>query len=446
MLEMQGRPNRVCQGLSRRALLRAGVLGLGGLALPDLLRARATATPRAPGRDLSIVLVWLDGGPTHFETYDPKPEAPAEFRGPLKAIDTAAPGLQVSELLPYHARLMDKMSVIRSMHHDNGDHFAAAHWMLTGFNGSNAVNRAPQYPSAGSIITHELGAKCSGVPAYVGLPRTHSIGLAPGYHGAAYLGVAYNPFSVDGDPNRPNFRVPNLSLPEGMGVDRLDDRRGLRAAFDQIRTETDASGLLEGLDRFDQQAYELITGEQTRRAFDLAEEDPRTRDRYGRDQWGQSALVARRLVEAGSRFVTLTFGGWDHHSQIEEGMKRVLPRLDGAVGGLVDDLDQRGLLDSTLVLVMGEFGRTPRVNGTAGRDHWGNVMSVLVAGGGVAGGRAIGASNAKGETPQDLPLTPQDLCVTLYDRLGIDPRTTFVNHAGRPIPIGSDGQVIPGLF
>ena len=185
--------------------------------------------PKAPGRDLSIILVWLDGGPTHLETYDPKPEAPAEFRGPLKAIDTAAPGLQVSELLPYHARLMDKMSVIRSMHHDNGDHFAAAHWMLTGFHGSNAVNRAPQYPSAGSIITHELGAKRSGVPAYVGLPRTHSIGLSPGYHGAAYLGVAYNPFSVDGDPNRPNFRVPNLSLPDGMNVDRLDDRRSLCA-------------------------------------------------------------------------------------------------------------------------------------------------------------------------------------------------------------------------
>ncbi len=427
------------------------MLGLSGLSLPEFLRSKATASelnPRnpQPGSDLSVILVWLDGGPTHMETYDPKPEAPEEFRGPLNSIETSAPGIRLPELLPYHARLMDKMAIIRSMHHNNGDHFAAAHWMLTGYHGSNAANRAPQYPSAGSIITKVLGARESGVPSYVGLPRTHSIGISPGYHSGAYLGVAHNPFMVNGDPNRSNFKVPNLSLPNGIDVSRLDDRRNLMKVFDQARSDVDNSGLMDGLDRFDQQAYELITSDRARKAFDLSTEDPKTRDRYVRHQWGQSALVARRLVEAGVRFVTLTFGGWDHHSQIEKGMQRVLPWLDGAVGGLVDDLDQRGLLETTLVVVMGEFGRTPRVNGSAGRDHWGNVMSVLLAGGGIQGGRTVGRSSSKGETPVDLPITPADLCVSVYDRLGIDPALTFQNHAGRPIPIGGDGSVIPGLF
>jgi len=445
MLEAQDRSVRCCQGMSRRSLLRAGVLGLAGFGLPDLLRAKAQGD-RTSADNLSVILVWLDGGPTHLETYDPKPEAPEEYRGPLKTIATSTPGLRLPELLPAHARITDKVTLIRSMHHSTGDHFAAAHWMLTGYHGSNAANRAPEYPSAASIISRLKGAKRSGVPAYIGLPRTHSVGISPGYHGAAYLGVAHNPFMVNGDPNRPNFRVPNLTLPNGIDAARLDDRRRLMNAFDQARAEADSSGLMEGLDRFERQAYELITGEAARTAFDLSREDPRLRDRYGRHQWGQSALVARRLVEAGVRCVTLTYGGWDHHSQIEKGMNRVLPMLDGSVGTLIEDLDQRGMLDSTIVIVMGEFGRTPRVNGTAGRDHWGNVMSVLVAGGGAPRGRMIGTSSEKGEIPKDQPVTPADLTVSLYRRLGIDPSTAFTNHAGRPIPIGADGQPIEGLF
>jgi hypothetical protein len=440
-------------GMTRRALLRAGVLGFaGGLGLPQLLRARAT-TP-TPGDDLSVILVWLDGGPPQHETYDPKPEAPAEFRGPLKAIDTAVPGVQVSELLPRHAALMKHLAIIRSMHHDNGDHFAAAHWMLTGYLGSNAANLPPQYPSAGSIIAKVKGSKRSGMPAYVGLPHTHSVGLAPGYHGAAYLGVAYNPFSADGDPNSDGYRVPNLALPAGVDVSRFDDRRNLLTAFDAARRDADASGLMEGLDRFAQEAYQMVTGPTARAAFDLTKEDPRLRDRYGRHQWGQSALLARRLVEAGVRFVTLTFGGWDYHSSLEKGMHRVLPILDAAVGTLVEDLIDRGLYDSTAVIVMGEFGRTPRMNTTGvpgsdpvpGRDHWGNVMSVLVGGGGFAGGKTIGASNRKGEVPVERPLAPQDLLVTLYHKLGIPPELTFTNLAGRPVTIGSDGKVIGELL
>jgi hypothetical protein len=454
MFELIGRPHGRRDGNSRRSFLKAGVLGVAGLGLADVLRAKAEA--KAAGRpgpdDLSVILVWLDGGPPQHETYDPKPDAPAEYRGPLKAMETCVPGILVSELLPEHARVMDKMSIIRSMHHNNGDHFAAAHWMLTGYLGSNALSLGPQYPSAGSVITRLLGAKRPGMPAYVGLPNTHSVGLAPGYHGGAYLGVAYNPFSADGDPNNDQYHVPNLALPAGVDVDRADRRRGLLSSFDTVRRDVDSSGLMDGLDRFTREAYTMITGPAARAAFDIRKESPRLRDRYGRHQWGQSALLARRLVEAGVRYVTLTFGGWDMHSSIERAVKNAVPVIDKAIATLVDDLDQRGMLDSTIVLVMGEFGRTPRINNglagidpVPGRDHWGEVMSVLVAGGGFAGGRVVGASNARGEYPKDRPVTPQDLLVTLYRRLGLDPETTFLNRAGRPISIGNTGRVIAEL-
>jgi hypothetical protein len=448
---------RRCDGLNRRAFLKAGSLGLAGatLTLADVLRAGAAdAVGRSTGSEISVILVWLDGGPPQHETYDPKPDAPVEFRGPLKAMETRVPGILVSELLPHHARLMDRVSIIRSMHHDNGDHFAAAHWMLTGYLGSNAADLAPQYPSAGSIISRLAGARRPGMPAYVGLPNTHSVGLAPGYHGGAYLGVAYNPFVADGDPNSEGYQVPNLALPSGVDAHRLEGRRGLLDAFDHARRDVDASGLMEGLDRFDQQAFSMVLGDAARKAFDIRGEDPRLRDRYGRHQWGQSALLARRLIQAGVRFVTLTFGGWDYHSSLERGMKSVLPILDAAVGSLIEDLDDRGMLDSTIVLVMGEFGRTPRMNTTGvpgsdpvpGRDHWGNVMSVLAAGGGFARGRVVGASNARGEVPKDRPILPQDLLVTIYERLGLAPETTFVNRSGRPVTIGSTGQVITELL
>ncbi len=452
---MQERDNRHRTNLGRRTFLKVGSLGLTGLSLADLLRAKSRADA-AGGRvrdDLSVILVWLDGGPPQHETYDPKPDAPAEFRGPLKAIPTAVPGVFLPELMPRHAQVMDRMSIIRSLHHENGDHFAAAHWMLTGFLGSNAANLAPQYPSAGSVVSRLMGAKKPGMPAYVGLPHTHSIGLAPGYHGAAYLGVAYNPFNADGNPNNDRYKVPNLSLPKGVDRDRVSSRRTLLTAFDQTRRDVDTSGLMTGLDRFEQQAFELVLGDNARRAFDLSQEDPRLRDRYLRHEWGQSALVARRLVEAGVRFVTLTFGGWDFHSSLEKGMHRVLPVLDAAVGSLIEDLESRGMLDKTIVMVMGEFGRTPRMNNAGiagvdphpGRDHWGNVMSVLIGGGGLPKGRIIGASNARGEVPKDRPVRPQDLIVTLYNQLGLDPQTTFYNHSGRPVTIGGDGQVVREL-
>jgi uncharacterized protein (DUF1501 family) len=456
MLPFTSPSRRRCDGVSRRSFLKVGSLGLAGLTLADALRARAFASG-ANGASVpakSVILIWLDGGPPQHETYDPKPDAPAEFRGPLKAISTAVPGAQVSELLPNHARLLDRVSLIRSLHHDNGDHFAAAHWMLTGYLGSNAKSMAPQYPSAGSIIARIKGATKPGMPAYVGLPYTHSVGIAPGYHGSAYLGSSYNPFNADGDPNSEGYRVPNLTLPAGVDSRRIDGRRGLLGALDQTRRAFDASGVAAGFDRFEQEAFSMVMGQRAREAFDLTKEDPRLRDRYSRHQWGQSALLARRLVEAGVRYVTLTFSGWDFHSSLERGMHSVLPILDATVGSLIEDLEGRGLLDSTVVIVVGEFGRTPRMNKKGvpgsdpvpGRDHWGNVMSVLVAGGGFARGQIVGASNSRGERPQNRPVSPQDLTVTLYHQLGIDPETTFANHLGQPIKIGSNGQVISELI
>lgn len=437
-----------CDGVNRRDFLQVGTLALGGLTLSDLLRTRAAAAGKASsgGSAKSVILYWLDGGPTHFETYDPKPEAPEEYRGPLGAIDTNVPGIRLSELLVQHAKVMDKVALLRSVHHNNGDHFAAGHWMLTGYHGSNAANLDPQYPSVGSIVARLRGANAPGMPPYVAVPFAATIGLRPGYLGAAYLGVAYHPFDAGGDPNSPSYKVPNIELPGGLTFDRLDDRKSLLTSLDRLRRDADQTGLMDGLDAFNQKAFELITSGEARRAFDLSSEDPRLRDRYGRNTYGQSALLARRLVEAGVTFVSIQNGGWDHHSNIEQGMRSRLPSMDQSIAALIEDLDQRGLLQDTVVCVMGEFGRTPRVNATAGRDHWGNVMSVLLGGGGLRGGQVVGASNSKGEFPVEYPIKPADVLATIYHVLGIDMTAHFVNRAGRPIPINNAGEPIKPLI
>ena len=455
MIHVNGQPFGHCAGITRRSLLQAGVLSFSGLSLADAMRAGtlASTTPRnsAVADRTSVILIWLDGGPSQHETYDPKPDAPEQFRGPISSISTSVPGVQLSSLMPESARLLDRMALIRSMHHNNNDHFSAAHWMLTGYKGAGNAPTVPKVPSAGAVVSRLKGAKASGVPPYVGLPRINSVGLSPGDHGAAYLGAAYNPFSVDGDPNDPKYRVSNLSLPKGISVDRLNDRKLLLAQFDHTRQLADEMPGEE--DPFRAAAFDLLTGPTARAAFDLRTESPRLRDRYGRHQWGQSTLIARRLVEAGTRFVTLTFGGWDYHANLEKTVKRMVPNLDRAVATLVDDLHQRGLLETTLVLVMGEFGRTPKMNKglpnnkVPGRDHWGKVMSVMAAGAGVAGGRVVGASNTRGEVPKDMPVTPADLVATIYDRVSIDPETLFYDRLSRPMPIiPNGGRVIRDLF
>ncbi|MBQ16651.1 MAG: hypothetical protein CMJ65_05950 [Planctomycetaceae bacterium] len=438
---------RNCQGLTRRNVLRIGTLTAGGMTLGESLRSRAAAAEkRRPGNKRSVICFWLDGGPTHMETYDPKPEAPAEYRGPFSAVQTRVPGIRIGAKYPRQAQVADKMSFIRSVHHNNGDHFAAAHWMWTGFHGSNAANQDPQFPSIGAIASKVKGPNRRGLPAFVAIPNAATIGLRPGYQSGAYLGVTTNPFDAGSDPNAKNFQVRNLNLPGGIDNKRIRSRQGLLAGLDRTRREADSSGLMTGIDRFNQEAFDLITGASARKAFDISLEAPRLRDQYGRNSVGQGALLARRLVETGVTFVTVHSGGWDNHSGIEGAMNSHGPRMDAAISSLVSDLDQRGMLDEVIVMVMGEFGRTPRINGNAGRDHWGNAISVMLAGGGIHGGRVVGATDDKGTRPILRAIKPAHVLHTVYRQLGIDTTLRFLNHAGRPIPILDEGGPLDELI
>jgi len=449
---------RYCDGMSRRSFVQAGVAGMGAAGLSQILRAKdASAAEGTSPKDTSVILIWLDGGPSHLDMYDMKPDAPAEVRGLWNPIPTNVDGFAITELYPLQAKLADKFSIVRSLHHNNGDHFAGGHLMLTGRPGASGADTPGKYPFIGSMATHQTGPRQPGMPANVAVPYAMSIGLRPGYFGANYVGGSHNPFETEGDPNADNFQVSNMQLPGGMSVDRLEHRSELAHKFDKLRREVDSRGTLEQMDRFDQQAYELITGASARKAFDISQEDPRLRDRYGRNSWGQSTLLARRLVEAGSTFVTVHYGGWDHHWDLKSGYERVLPMVDSAVATLFDDLSQRGLWESTLVVLCGEFSRTPRMNnggnggpplsmGTPGRDHWGNSMFCLLGGGGVQGGRIVGSTNRNGEVPQDRPLRPADIHHTIYHVLGVDPNHNFLNHAGRPITALEPGTVISELL
>jgi hypothetical protein len=351
----------------------------------------------------------------------------------------------------------DKFSIVRSLHHDSGDHFTAGHHMLTSRGGPSGANTQGQNPSIGSIVAKMCGAREPNMPPYIAVPHASSIGLRPGYFGANYLGLEHNPFESDGDPNNDKFVVNNLNLTGGLTIDRLDDRRRLLETIDGARRVVDGANEIGAMDRFHQTAFQLVTGDAARRAFDISQEDAKLRERYGRHTWGQSTLLARRLVEAGSTFVTVHFGGWDHHWDLQKGMENYLPKVDSCVATLFEDLSQRGLLDKVLVVLCGEFSRTPRMNdggnggapmsmGTPGRDHWGNAMFCLLGGGGVQGGRIVGSTTAKGEAPKDRALTPSDLHATIYHVLGVDPRINFLDHSGRPVPAIDHGEVIRELF
>ena len=329
--------------------------------------------------------------------------------------------------------------------------------MLTGRGGVSGADTQGKSPFIGTIATKLTGPRQAGMPPYVAVPYGMSIGLRPGYFGANYVGASHNPFETDGDPNTAGFKVQNMQMPAGMSVERLDDRAGLARHIDRMRRDVVTRGMLDSMDRFDRQALELVTGQSARTAFDIGLEDPRIRDRYGRHSWGQSTLLARRLVEAGTTFVTVHFGGWDHHWDLKSGMERYLPIVDTAVSALFEDLSQRGLLDDVLVVLCGEFSRTPRMNnggnggpplsmGTPGRDHWGNAMFCLMGGGGVQGGRIVGSTNRLGEVPQDRPVTPADIHHTLFHVLGVDPNVNFLNHSGRPTSALEPGAVIQELL
>jgi hypothetical protein len=459
MFRVEGGKSRAyCDGCSRRHFLQIGVAGMASASLATVLRARAEAAAvTGTAKDTSVILLWLDGGPGHMDTYDMKPDAPAEYRGIWRPIHTNVPGMEISELFPLQAKVADKFSIIRSLHHDNGDHYTAAHYILTSRGGASGTSQMGRYPAIGSIASKVCGPRKSGSPAYVAVPYAMSVGIRPGYFGGNYLGTPFNPYETDGDPSAAEFRPKNLQPVGALTMDRLEHRDGLRKHLDQLRRDIDASGAIEAMDRFQQQAYDLVTSPAARQAFDLTSEDAGTRDRYGRNMFGQSTLLARRLVEAGTTFVAVHYGGWDHHWGLKAGMETNLPIVDGAVSSLLTDLSDRGLLDKVMVLLCGEFSRTPRMNdggnggpplsmGTPGRDHWGNAMSVLVAGGGIKGGQIVGSTDRLGEFPKDRPVTPGDLHATIYKVLGVDPTTHFLDRSGRPVAAIDSGSVIEELF
>jgi hypothetical protein len=446
MLKVVGQTAYHCDGMSRRNFIQAGVLGIGGLMLSDFLRARAANA--APVRDTSVILFWLSGGPGHMETWDPKPQAPAEYRGPFGAIKTKVPDIQLCELMPEQAKLMDKLAVIRSVNHGSGDHTKGNHWMLTGFEGPafNAPdNTVQRRPAMGSAVSKLRGANRAGMPPYAAVPHLRG-GTDNLFHYAAYLGGEANPFIVDSDPNSPQFKVRNLTLPNEVSLARLENRRHVLAAMDRFRRQSETQ--FSDLDGYYQRAFDMLTSKESRAAFDIAAEPSKVRDRYGRHTFGQSALLARRLVEAGVTFVTVNCVPWDHHGtppqlKTEEGAKLLIPHLDRAIAALVEDLIQRGLYERTLVVAMGEFGRTPKMNADAGRDHWGQTFSVLMGCGGMNMGQAIGSSSARGEYVVDRPISPQDVATTVYHHLGIDGSAViFTDRLGRTLPLIENGEPI----
>jgi hypothetical protein len=452
-----GRSGRYCDGLNRRSFLQVGVAGLASVGLPQVLHAREVSS-KSGHKNTKVILIWLDGGPGHMDMYDMKPDAAAEYRGLWKPIKTKVPGFDITELYPKQAKVTDKFSIVRSLHHDTGDHFAGGHRMLTSKDlGVSGANTAQKFPGIGAVVNRELGPREPGLPGYVAIPYGMSIGIRPGYFGGHLLGSQHNPFETVHDAGSPNFKVPNLDLVGGMSIHQLDDRRSLSKRFDGMRKHLDARPDTQAMDRFSEEAFQFVSGAAARRAFDISKEDPKLRDQYGRHPWGQSTLLARRLAEAGCTFSTVHLGGWDHHWDLKKSYESLLPIVDSLVSTLFMDLDDRGQLDETLVVLCGEFSRTPKMNdggnggapmsqGTPGRDHWGNAMFCLMGGGGVKGGMIVGSTDAKGERPKDRPVSPCNIHATIYEVLGIDPKLQLLDPSGRPVNVLEDPTPIRELL
>jgi hypothetical protein len=415
-----------CEGHTRRDFLKVGTLGLTGLTLGGLLRGRAAAAAEGrSGKDTAVVWLWLGGGPTHIETFDPKMDAPAEYRSVVGAVPSNVPGVQLGGLFPQLARRADRLAFVRSFAHNDSGHGGATHFVMTGYDHPPADSGAPPArPSFGSIAARARGANnpATGLPTYVRLAGLYA-------DGPAWLGTTYAPFDVGGQA-RANL---NLRLP----LEQLGDRRALLKKLDALDRRVDHSGLMDGLDAFDQQAFDLVLG-RAKAAFDLQKEDPRVRDRFraGTAGLGENLLLARRLCEAGCGFVTLNYANssqaWDMHNKMKPQLEQACPPLDRAVAIFLDDLKDRGLAEKVLLVITGEFGRTPRINGDAGRDHWGPLCTLALAGGGLRMGQVVGESSAKAEVPKTTPITPGDLMATVFHVLGIDPQTQVNDPSGRP--------------
>lgn len=437
-----------CAGIARRDFLQLGFAAVGGMTFTDIHRLRAEAA-RARGKvspdEINCILVWLDGGPSHYETFDPKPDAPQEIRGEFKSIPTTVPGVHFSEVMPNLAKTAHKMTIVRSICHKDPNHGGGNHYLMTGAPTPVPVGCGAFvsfHPSFGSMVSHERGVR-GGLPAYMSLPNVSRSG------GPNFLGAQHAPFVVGGNPSDPSFRVRDVAIPRSISEGRALARQQLRHSLDTMEriAMKAADDPTVGFDTFYQQGLELVTSPRAQLAFDISKEPQKVRDAYGKHDFGQRLLLARRLAEVGVSFSVVYYGGWDHHRGIFKSMKDSDgPKMDQGVAALINDLDERGMLDSTLVICLGEFGRTPKVNKDAGRDHWPGAMSVLMAGAGIPRGQIVGATDPKGYYAAENIYSPEDFAVSLYTKLGIDPHQTLHTTTGRPVQLVNGGRPIKELF
>jgi hypothetical protein len=440
---------RNCEGVGRRNFIQVGLGALGGLGLSEMLALKAQAAPgkaaTLPKSDLRCIFIWLDGGPSHYETFDPKPDAPTEIRGEFKTIPTSVPGVHFSEYMTKLAKTFDKFTVVRSIAHKQNNHGAGNHYLMTGRPTPVPVGCGAFvtfHPSFGSVVSHFRGAD-KGLPAYVTTPRMSRSG------GPNFLGAEHSPFVISNDPNSAGFRVRDVSVPKDIAEGRAKSRTALRASLDNLKRIGDAvaEDPALGFDEYYAQSYDLINSAEAQAAFDIEKEPEKTRERYGRNEFGQRLLMARRLTEVGVPFVTVYSGGWDDHRTLFKNFKDgKAEKIDTGVSALIDDLYERGTLNNTMVFLLGEFGRTPKVNKDSGRDHWSFAMSVLCAGGGIPGGQIVGATDVKGYYANDNVYAPEDFAASLYTKMGIDPTTVLYDQASRPVQLVNNGRLIKEWF
>ena len=440
--------HRNCAGISRRDFLQVGLGGTLGLGLCDLLRMRGSAAVSAQSpaaKNVNCIMIWMDGGPSHYETFDPKPDAPEEIRGTFKTIPTGVPGVHFSEPVPELAKAFDKFTVIRSIAHKDPNHGGGNHYMMTGAPTPVPVGCGAFvtfHPSFGSMVSYDRGVR-SGLPAYMAMPANTRSG------GPNFLGGQHAPFVIGGDPNSQGFQVRDVVVPADIAEGRSHTRRDLRASLDRMvrfaDKATDDPAVV--FDKFYEQGFDLVSSTKAQAAFDISREDAKMRDRYGRNDFGQRMLMARRLVEVGVSWVTVNFGGWDDHRKLFETYKgKRLATFDQGLSALLTDLHERGLMENTLVLALGEFGRTPKINKDAGRDHWPHAMSVLMAGAGIPGGQIVGATDAKGYHASENVYRPEDFAASLYTKMGIDPNQVLHAATGKPVHLVNEGRLIKELF
>jgi hypothetical protein len=437
-----------CCGMSRRDFIQVGLGGLVGLGLCDLMRLRANAQTVPSSRsakNVNCILVWMDGGPSHYESFDPKPDAPSDIRGEFKPISTKVPGIQFSECVPKLAAIADKFTVVRSICHKDPNHGGGNHYMMTG-----APTPVPVacgafvtfHPSFGSMVSYDRGVR-KGLPAYIAVPEVSRSG------GPNFLGAQHAPFVIDGYPNSDSFKVRDVTLPPSISEGRAQSRQDLRHALDGMKRFADklADDPAVSFDQFYARGLDLVSSRDAQEAFNIGSEDKAVREEFGRNDFAQRLLLARRLVEVGVSFVTVYYGGWDHHTKIFDAYKGDhMKRFDQGMAALIADLDRRGLLESTLVVALGEFGRTPRINKDAGRDHWPGAMSVLMAGAGVPRGTVVGATDPKGYYAAENVYRPEDFAASLYTKMGIDPAQLLHTNTGRPVQLVNNGRLIKELF